>query len=86
MNYLTWMKTDMLTVKKKIASAAKWVWQKANGKKTISGAVCVVMGCLAAEVPFFQPISQPLIYAGLDLFGIGIIHKGAKYVSDKKQQ
>lgn len=52
----------------------KKFWNKVDGSKRIFGIFIAILGCLAKQVPLFNPIADPLIYGGLALGGLGSAH------------
>ena len=59
-------------------------WNKVDGNKRIFGILIAIIGCLAKQVPIFDPIADPLIYGGLAIGGIGSAHAVRKEYNRKQ--
>lgn len=63
----------------------KKIWKKLDGSKRIIGIVVAIVGCGANAVPFLQPLAIPLIYSGLTIAGIGVVHAVKKNLKQENQ-
>lgn len=71
---------NIMNVKKNLS----YIWEKADNRKRITGIILAIIGCLAKQVPIFDPIADPLIYGGLAIGGIGSAHAVRKEYNRKQ--
>lgn len=54
------------------------LWNKINGKKTITGLIITGVGVCMFQVPFTAPAAPYVLSAGLSTLGVGATHKVIK--------
>jgi len=63
----------------------KTIWNRINGKKTLSGILVTIIGIIMFQIKFTVPAAPYVLSTGLGMLGIGGTHKYTKHKQFKKE-